>query len=238
MVDLNADLGEGAATDGEMLELVTSASIACGGHAGDVATMTEVAQVAASLGVVVGAHPSYPDRAGFGRRAMDLPAAELAASLRSQVQTLARLAPVRFVKAHGALYNRAAADPTTADVVAAVAGELGLAILCPAGSEAAAAATRMGVTWWAEGFADRAYLASGRLAPRSQPGALIDDPLEVAERAVGLAVGGQVRAVEGSLIEVRADSICLHGDTPRALQLARAVRAALAEAGVAVRAFA
>ncbi|HET6874037.1 MAG TPA: 5-oxoprolinase subunit PxpA [Acidimicrobiales bacterium] len=237
-IDLNADLGEGADTDDELLAVVSSASVACGGHAGDRDTMAAVVAQAQKRGVTVGAHPSYPDREGFGRRPLDLPAADLLDSLIAQVAALAEVARPAFMKPHGALYNRAATDRTVASIVVEAARSTRLPLLCPAGSEMSRQAVAAGVEVFAEGFADRAYTPDGRLAPRSGSGAVLDDPVEVAARAVALALSGTVPAVDGSALVVKADSICIHGDTPGAVVLALAVRAELERAGVAVRAFA
>lgn len=249
LVDLNADLGEGGPADRGLLEVITSASVACGLHAGDPATMVETARLAASRGVVVGAHPSYPDRDGFGRRDVVISAADLLAALVYQIGAMAAAAAAAgtglgFVKAHGALYNRAAVDPATAETlveaivaIAPVTGGRPLALLCPAGSEMARRAGDGGLEVFTEAFADRAYNPDGTLAGRSTPGAVIHDPGLVARRAVLLASEGRVEAADGSFLAVRADSICVHGDTPGALELAVRVRRALEEAGLVVGPF-
>lgn len=241
-MDLNADLGEGSAADGELLAVVTSASIACGSHAGDPLTMLETARMAAGRGVSVGAHPSYPDREGFGRRALPLPAEELFATIVHQVGAMAAAAAaagtqVRFVKPHGALYNRAAAEAVVAEPVVRAAAALGLPLLCPHGSQMQRVAAAAGVTCYTEAFADRAYAADGSLVPRGSAGAVLHDPAAVAEQAMRLARHGEVVATDGSVIPVAADSLCLHGDTPGALGLARSVRRVLEDAGVALRPF-
>lgn len=238
-VDLNADLGEGAGTDEELLEIITSVSVACGGHAGDEATMRWVTERAAARGVAVGAHPSYPDREGFGRRPIEMPGSVLAEALADQIDALRAVSPtpIRFVKAHGTLYNQAAADASIAAVLVSVVRDRRIGLLCPAGSETWRLATEQGVRCFAEAFADRAYAPDGRLAGRGTPGAVIDDPDTAARRAVRLAVDGVVEASDGSTVPVTADSICIHGDTPGAVAVARAVRTALAGAGVAVQPF-
>ena len=248
-MDLNADLGEGAPHDGRMLEVVSSASVACGFHAGGPQTMVEVARAAVARGVAVGAHPSYEDRDGFGRRDMELAGPDLVALIAYQIGAMAAAAgvagtTVRFVKPHGALYNRAAADPEVAEaVVDAVAlagrsiGNRSLALLCPGGSEMARRAESSGLPWFAEAFADRLYADDGTLVPRSRAGAVIADPDAVARQAVDLARRSTVATADGSRIDIRADSICLHGDTPGALDLAVAVRRALEDAGVAITPF-
>ncbi len=241
-VDLNADLGEGGRFDLELLEVVTSASVACGGHAGDQATMVETARQAARRGVTVGAHPSYPDREHFGRRALDVPPDQLYRSVLAQLAAMAAAAEtagtaVRFVKPHGALYNTAAADPEVADAVVRAAAVTGLPILGPNRSHLQAAATRAGIACYTEGFADRAYAPDGRLAARTERGSVLEDPGEVARRAVRLVSEGRVTATDGRDIGLDVRSICIHGDTPGAAQLARAVRRALEAAGVSVRSF-
>jgi UPF0271 protein len=238
-IDLNADLGEGAAHDAEILEIVSSVSIACGAHAGDPPTMLRTARRAARLGVAVGAHPSFADREGFGRRLMDVPAEELLAGLVHQLGAMTALAEVagtgvRFVKPHGALYNQAASDPDVAEVVVQAVGRFSLPLLCPAGSEIARVARRVGLSVYLEAFVDRGYLPDGRLVPRGEPGSLIDDPGEVAARAVRLVDRGTVVARDGSEVRVAADSICIHGDSAGAPELAAAVRRALEGAGVTV----
>lgn len=239
-IDLNADLGEGAGTDLELLEIVSSASIACGGHAGGESSMRTVTSAAAARKVAVGAHPSYPDREGFGRRSVSIPPDALARSIAEQIDSLRAVSavPLSYVKAHGALYNDAAADPELASLLVSVVSAADLALLCPGGSALWGLARGRGVTCFAEAFADRAYTPAGTLAGRDTAGALIVDPEAVARRAVHLALDGRVEATDGTTIAIEADSICIHGDTPGAVPLAAAVRAALTSAGVVVRAFA
>ena len=230
MVDLNADVGEGAPDDDALLDVVTSASVACGVHAGDAATMARTVEAAATRGVVVGAHPSYPDRAGFGRRTLEMSPAQITDEVGRQVDALAAVAraagvAVRYVKPHGALYNRMADDEACARAVAeAVRAGGGRVLVCLAGSPGAAIARECGVTVATECFADRGYRPDGRLAPRGEPGALHTDADEVARRAVSLATGAGVPALDGSHVAVTASTICLHGDTPGAAALARRVR--------------
>ncbi len=248
VVDLNSDLGEsfGAWSMGDddaMLPLVTSANLACGFHAGDPAVMLASSRTAVLHGVAIGAHPSYRDLAGFGRRDMEVPAEQLHADLLYQVSALAGIAvhaggAVQYVKPHGALYNRIAVDLEVAEVVVDVARDLALPVLGLPGSAIATACERAGVRFVREAFVDRGYLADGTLAPRSLDGAVLTDPVEVAERAVRLATEGVVVAVDGTEVAARVDSLCVHGDTPGAVGLARAVRAALDAAGVEVTAFA
>ncbi|MRH29976.1 5-oxoprolinase subunit PxpA [Microbacterium sp. SYP-A9085] len=246
-IDLNADLGEtvdGAPTadDEAMFAVISSASIACGGHAGDAAAMRAAAERAARTGVAVGAHPSYPDRAGFGRRAVDITPAQLHATLADQLDALSGAgAVIRYVKPHGALYHAAGVDPLQAEAVVQAVAELSdregrpIALLAQGDALAEAAATA-GLPFFREAFLDRAYLPDGTLVPRGEPGALVDAPDVVAARAVRLARGEGVEAVDGTVVPVVAASLCLHGDTPAAVQLARAVRAALEAAGIAVTA--
>ena len=236
-VDLNSDLGESfgqwrLGDDEAMFELVSSANIACGFHAGDPLTMLASCRLAVSTGTVIGAHPSYRDLAGFGRREMSIAADELYGDVLYQLAALAGVAStvgtrVEYVKPHGALYNRIVTDDAQAAAVAAAVANFdpSLPILGMAGSAIEREARSAGLRFVREGFADRAYAENGMLVPRSQPGAVITDPADVAQRAVAMATGGSV------------DSICLHGDTPGAVGLARAVRAALDEAGVIVGSF-
>lgn len=251
-VDLNSDLGEGFGAwrmgdDAAMYPLVSSANLACGFHGGDPATMLAGARLALEHGVAIGAHPSYRDLAGFGRRAMDVDPHELHAELLYQVSALRGIAAsvgaeLRYLKPHGALYNRIsgsdAGSEGQADAVARAAADCGLPILGLPGSAIARIAADHGVRFIAEGFADRAYLADGTLAPRSIPGALIEDPDEVADRALGMVLDGAVDTLDGDRIRMQVASLCVHGDTPGAVDLARSIRSALEQHGVEVRAFA
>ena len=248
-IDLNSDLGEsfGAWTMGDdsaMLELVTSANVACGFHAGDASTMLTTCRIAARNGVAVGAHVSYRDLAGFGRRAMEVPSGELHDEVLYQLSALSGIAGVagtrvRYVKPHGALYNSIVADARQAAAVASAVAEFdpGLAILGIAGSAIARAAEDAGIRFVREAFVDRGYRADGTLVSRGEPGAVLTDDAAIADRAVRMALDGRVRAADGSDIDVQVDSLCVHGDTPGAVGMARAVRAALEAAGVDVRAF-
>lgn len=249
-IDLNADLGEGfgvwrLADDDALLELVTSANVACGFHAGDPAIMRQVCDEAARRGVAVGAQVSYRDFVGFGRRRIEVAHDELVADVLYQLGALDGIARaagtrVRYVKPHGALYNTAADDHAQADAIAtAVAAfDASLPLLALPGSALEEAATAHGLRFVAEAFADRAYLPDGRLVPRSSPGAVVTDRDEVVARTLGLVVDGTAIAVDGSRIALRPASVCLHGDTPGAVRLAAAVRDALRAAGVALRPFA
>lgn len=247
-IDLNADVGEGLGPwpmgrDADLIPLVSSVNVACGAHAGDPLTMRRTVRQAIRVGASIGAHPGYPDLLGFGRRDLAMDPADLEASVLAQVAALRGIAATEggtlvHVKPHGALYNRAAADPAVAEpIVAAVAAlDRDLRIVGPPGSALLAAAVSAGLPVLAEGFADRAYEPDGRLRSRSLPDAVRHDPAAVAAQAVGIARDGAVTAVDGTVLPLRVETICLHGDTPGAVELARAVRAALAAAGVVVRA--
>jgi UPF0271 protein len=239
-IDLNADVGEGLdAADAAILPLITSANIACGGHAGDLRTMRTTVALAIEHGLGIGAHPGYPDREGFGRRAIDIDAADLQASVREQLDALAAVAAeagarVAHVKPHGLLYNKAAADPHLAQLLAEVvaAWDTHVLLVGLAGSHSLSAGRAAGLRVAAEGFVDRAYEPDGSLRPRSRPGALHRDPAVVAAQAVSIARDGRAPLADGGSVAVAAQTLCLHGDEPDAVANARAVRAALAEAGV------
>lgn len=248
-MDLNSDLGESFGAwcmgdDDAMLKIVTSANVACGFHAGDPAGILHTLRAAAENGVTLGAHVGYPDLAGFGRRNMDMASSDLTAAVIYQIgalQALARTAgvTVRYVKPHGALYNTIAHDERQARAVIAaiLAVDPGLVLLALAGSPLVAWARDAGLRVVAEAFADRAYTPQGTLVARSQPGAVLHDEALVARRMVQLVRDGAVEAVDGSLARVQADSICVHGDSPGAVAMARAVRQALENDGIALRAF-
>ena len=248
-LDLNADLGESYGSwstgdDEALLDVVTSANVACGFHAGDPVTMVRTCLAAAARGVTVGAHPSYPDLVGFGRRHMELSAEEVTASVIYQLGALdasCRAAGTRlaYVKPHGALYHDVSRDRALARAfILGVVAVGRLAVLGPAGSELLTAASELGLRTAAEVFADRGYRADGSLVPRGASGAIVDDADAVAERVVGMVTAGTVRAVDGTFVPVVADSICLHSDTPGAVALARRVRVALESAGVELGPFA
>lgn len=248
-LDLNSDLGEGfgmwrLGDDFALLDVVTSANVACGFHAGDPSIMRSVCQRAADRGVAIGAHVAYPDLAGFGRRAMDIEPGRLADDVIYQLGALdgfARVAGSRvsYVKPHGALYNRIVHDAKqAAAVVAAVkAYNPQLPLLGLPGSEVLTQAAKAGLTGVAEAFADRAYLPDGRLAPRGTPGAVITDPDAVVERCTAMATTGEVTGVDGSKVRIDARSLCVHGDTPGAVDLAQRIRNALVAAGVTLASF-
>ncbi|MEV3992490.1 5-oxoprolinase subunit PxpA [Streptomyces sp. NPDC049837] len=248
-IDLNADLGEGfgrwrLTDDEQLLSVVTSANVACGFHAGDAATMRRVCALAAERKVRIGAQVSYRDLAGFGRRSMDVPYDELAAEVAYQIGALevfARAAGVRvsYVKPHGALYNRIVHDEGQAQAVVdgvMLTGER-LPLLGLPGSRLHEVAEKAGLPVVTEAFADRAYTADGTLVPRREEGAVITDPAAVVERSVSMARFGVVTSRCGRSVAVRARSLCLHGDTPGAVDLARRVRAELEASGVRVEAF-
>lgn len=247
-MDLNADVGEsfGAYTMGDdesLLAVVTSANVACGFHAGDPVVMTRTVEAAIRRGVAVGAHVGYRDLHGFGRREIVHEPDQLRADIVYQLGALDAIArslgtSVRYVKAHGALYNTAARDGVVARALVDAVASFGLPVLTLPGSAVTCAGEAAGVRVVAECFADRAYLPDGSLAPRSTAGAVIEDPDVVVARAVSMATDGVVRAVDGSEVKVAADSMCLHGDTPGAAALAAAVRDAFDAAGVAVEPFA
>ena len=248
-IDLNSDLGEsfGAWTMGDdlaMLDVVTSANVACGFHAGDPAGILRTLAGAAERGVAVGAHVSYPDLVGFGRRDMDIASADLRAGVIYQIgalQGLARAAgtTVRYVKPHGALYNTIAHDERQArDVIAAIrAVDPQLVLVALAGAPLIGWARAEGLRVVAEAFADRAYTPEGTLVSRRQAGAVLHDPAQVAARMLRLAREGVLPAIDGSEVRIAAESICVHGDSPAAVVMARHVRRELEGAGVALRAF-
>jgi UPF0271 protein len=249
-IDLNADLGEGFGVwrlgdDDALLGVVSSANVACGFHAGDPVTMRRVSARAAAAGVAVGAQVSYRDLAGFGRRFIDVDPAELADDVLYQLAALDGIARsvgtrVSYVKPHGALYNAAVTHEAQAQAVvdAVLAHDRRLPLLGLPGSALLRSAEAAGMRAVAEGFADRGYTADGRLVPRREPGALVVDPAAVAERAVRMATEGVVVAVDGTPLLMPVESVCVHGDTPGAVAIARGVRAGLADAGVALRSFA
>ena len=249
-IDLNSDLGESfgawrVGDDEAMFTLVSSANVACGFHAGDPMTMAASARLAARHGVALGAHPGYRDLVGFGRRALETTPAEIAAELLAQLGALdgvARAAGtrVRYVKAHGALYHRLSVDAAAARAFAeAVAAyDATLPILGQPLSEIEQAASAAGLAFAREAFVDRGYVADGSLVPRGDPGAVIDDPAAASDRALELVETGGITADDGSRVELAPDSLCLHGDTPGALAIGRAVRTALEAAGYRIEAFA
>jgi UPF0271 protein len=242
-IDMNADLGEGDPCDGELLTIVSSCNIACGGHAGDESSMRATVNAAIANGVAVGAHPSYPDREGFGRRSHFLNGSELLSSLVGQITALYELCAeegttLTHVKPHGALYNDAVVDGALAGVVVRASKEAAprAALVGSPGSELEKAAARHALRFIAEAFIDRAYLDNGQLVPRSEAGAVHDSIETIAAQAVSLVVNKNVETQSGAIIDVVAETLCIHGDTTGAADAARAVRDALEQQGVDVRA--
>jgi UPF0271 protein len=240
-IDLNGDLGEGAAYDAALMPLVTSANIACGGHAGDNASMAATVALARRHGVAIGAHPGHADREYFGRRSLAITPEVAAVLVVGQVERLAAIAgePPRHVKLHGGLYHQVAhEEPLALGVAAAIAARFpGTILVAPAGSLLVAAGRRLGLAVAEEAFIDRAYAADATLVPRSQPGAVITEPHAAAERAVRLVREGSVESVDGGVVRLHADTLCIHGDGPDPAGLARAVREALGRAGIGVARF-
>lgn len=244
-LDLNADVGEECGDDAALIPLLTSANVACGAHAGDAVVMRRTVDRCLAHGVHVGAHVSYPDRENFGRRDLALPSGQITASVSEQLHALSeivRAAGTRFtyVKAHGALYNRMADDGATADaVIAAVrAFDPGLVLLTLPGCAAMQRAGEYGIAVVGEAFADRTYRDDGRLQPRSETGAVLTDADAVAARALVWVRDGLMPSASGKLLKIDARSLCVHGDTPGSVSLAKALRAALLGAGIELRAFA
>lgn len=248
-IDLNSDLGEGfgpwsMGDDPAMLGIVTSANIAAGGHASDPETMFGTLTAAAARGVVVGAHPGYADREGFGRRVIPMQPAQIGRMIAAQTGALSALAQmagteVRYVKPHGALGNLAAADEGAARAIVAAVSQLSppLAILAISGTMLERVARAEGVPVFSEIFADRAYLPDGQLVPRSRPGSVLHDPQVVADRLIRFLDSGAMPVIDGGTVALHAHSICVHGDTPGAVAIARSLRNRLTAAGVAIAPF-
>ncbi len=244
-IDLNSDLGEDCGDDEAMLSLVSSANVACGGHAGDIETMFETLSLAAHNGVVVGAHPGYPDREGFGRRIIPMTNPEIGRMVAAQIGALmaiAALVPVevRYVKPHGALGNLAARDAdVAAAVVAAVQSiDASLAMLAISGTEIERVARSAGMATYAEVFADRGYQPNGQLVPRQEPGAMLHEPSEATDRLLEFLETGFMPVVGGEPIPLAADSICVHGDSETAVAMTRRLRHELVAAGITPTGFA
>lgn len=243
-VDLNCDLGESfgrwsLGSDREVLPLVTSVNVACGMHAGDPVIMGDTVALARENGVSVGAHPGYPDLQGFGRRAMALTPRETYSYVQYQVAALGGICRAQgmrlaHVKPHGALYNACARDVELARAVAAAVRDLrfDLTLVTLAGSVAADAGRAAGLRVAEEFFADRGYTAQGTLVPRGEPGALVSDPRQAVARVVRALEHGEVEAVDGTIVALRCDTVCIHGDGPSALAFARAIREGLEAAGI------
>ena len=232
VIDVNADLGEGCPWDEPLLGLVTSAAISCGAHAGGADEIARTLAMAVERGVVIGAHPGFADREGFGRRPRTIDADEARELVLEQVETLAALAfrvagaSIRFLKPHGALYNQAQDDQAVAAGIVAAAQELELPVLGLPGGAVERISKAEGVAFIAEGFADRRYRPGGRLVPRGEPGAMLDDPDLIGLQVIDLAEGGRVR------------TLCIHGDDPGAVALAGRVRSILKRNGIEPRSFA
>ena len=248
-IDLNADVGEatdaaGVAVERALLELVTSAHIACGGHAGDEASMRATVMAARDNGVRVGAHPSYPDREGFGRRPIEMTPRDLSSALAEQIAALMEVATslettVQSVKPHGALYGEVGRGTSSCDALLDVILELcgpGTSLVLAAGAPAVARVRAAGLDVLQEGFADRAYQPNGELVARQVAGSVYRDPSRAAMQAVGLAVQGTVVTQEGTTLSLPVDTLCIHGDSPHAVSMALAVLHALDGASVAVTA--
>ncbi|MGV6396342.1 LamB/YcsF family protein [Pseudomonas caspiana] len=248
-IDINSDLGESFGAwsmgdDAAMLDIVTSANVACGFHAGDPAGILRTVKAAAAKNVAIGAHVSYPDKVGFGRRNMDVTSEELTADVIYQIGSLQGLAKaagtsVRYVKPHGALYNTIAHDRRQAlAVIEAIrAIDPSLVLVALAGSPLIELARSEGLTCIAEAFADRAYTPQGTLVSRREPGAVLHDPVLVAQRMLRLVQDGTIEAIDGSLVRIEADSICVHGDSPSAVEMARELRRILEQADVSLLPF-
>jgi len=242
-IDLNADLGEGGDFDQELLKLVSSANISCGAHAGSTETMLAAIRGARANNVTIGAHPGYPDRENFGRLPVRLSTIQLRDSVYSQLAALQLLVQsegmaLSHVKPHGALYNQAAVDRELADELVSIIKDFDadLIIVGLAGSQLLSAAGKAGMDSKAEAFADRAYAPDGTLLQRSDPRALTENPQQAVEQTLKLINTGSITAIDGSTINVRADTLCLHGDTPHALVFAQQLRQALSNAGVTISA--
>lgn len=249
IIDLNSDVGESfgrwtLGDDAAMFGSVSSANVACGFHAGDPSVIRSTCKKAAEAGVVVGAHVGYRDLAGFGRRFLDIDPVELADDVVYQIGALQALAAtagatVQYVKPHGGLYNAIVKHTAQAKAVvdAVKSVDPNLPILGLPGSEVLRLAEEAGLRGVSEAFADRAYNPDGTLVSRSQPGAVLHDPAEVAEHVLRMATEQSVKAIDGSILKIRAESICVHGDSPGAVAMATAVKSVLGEAGVAVGSF-
>jgi 5-oxoprolinase (ATP-hydrolysing) subunit A len=248
-IDLNADVGESFGVysmgdDAAVMRSVTSANVAAGFHAGDPVVLRQTIRLARELGVAVGAHPSFPDRGGFGRREMKVSSQEAEDLVLYQIAAVAGIAraegmALAHVKPHGAMYNMAARDRDLAEAIARAvfAFDADLVLFAPPRSALAAAGRAIGLRVAIEGFADRAYRPDGTLVPRSEPGAIIPTVEDVVTRAMQLAVDRTVTAIDGSIVQVDADTLCIHGDTAGAATMAAWIRAGLNSAGVDVRAF-
>ena len=244
-IDLNADIGElegaeGRALDRQILQSVTSCNIACGGHAGDIATMRETVKAAKEFGVSIGAHPSYPDRENFGRVRHDISNEDLEKSLRCQISAIMEIvksegAAISHVKPHGALYNDAAKDEFLAEMLCRLTKEFGISrIFGLPGSKVIGEAQRIGLEFVAEGFSDRRYAPDGSLTPRTMDGAVLHHPQDVMDQACDLVCENAVTASNDDRIALTVQTLCLHGDTEGAAELSEAIRSALIERSVEI----
>jgi len=243
-IDLNADLGEGVGNDAAMMQIVTSANVACGGHAGDRETMRRTLELARDAGVSVGAHPGYVDQEGFGRRIIPMSHDDIGRMCADQIETLQDIAAqvgvqLAYVKPHGALGNLAATDRAVADAIVTATRALDprLAMLAISGTKAEDAARAAGSSVYSEIFADRGYLSTGQLVPRGQDGAMIHDASVATDRLLQFLDTGQMPVIDGDPIPLNAQSICVHGDGPQAVAMATEIRARLQAEGVAVQSF-
>jgi Uncharacterized proteins, homologs of lactam utilization protein B len=247
-IDLNADLGEhdgdGAAADSAMLDVVSSANIACGVHAGSPEVMEMTVKAAIARGVAIGAHPSYPDREGFGRRELGLSIDEVIDSMRDQIGALAKCcnalgARLSYVKPHGALYNRASGDVELAKAIASCVADIdpALTVLALSGSALEHESRNAGLKVAREAFMDRAYKSDGMLVPREQEGAVIADAATAADRASSIAINHKIEAIDGKVVSAWADSLCVHGDSPNAIDIVRAARKKLEGLGLTIEPF-
>lgn len=248
-IDLNCDMGEGFgvyanANDEQVMPYITSANVACGFHASDPSNMLKTVKLALRHGVAIGAHPSYPDLVGFGRRAMNSTLEEISADVTYQIGALSAFCNregtrLQHVKVHGALYNKAADDTSVAVAIAAAIKmvDADLIMVCLSNSAMVAAAQVVGVPYVEEVFADRAYTPEGRLVPRSHDGALLHDPEVIAQRALRMAREGNVVSIDGTDIPIKAQTICVHGDTPGSFEMIKAIRLRLEQESVAVKSF-
>lgn len=239
-IDLNADLGEGGAHDAELMTLVSSANVACGGHAGDEASMREAVRLAVRQGVAWGAHPGFVDRANFGRKMIEVEPAVLRGQLRAQLESLRRHGRFSHVKPHGALYNAMARDRALAELVVGEvrAFDPALWLVTLAGGGAVEVARAAGLRVAREFFADRGCRADGSLVPRGEAGDLVHDPVVASRQVVSAVTTGRWRSIDGGVVQGRVDTVCVHGDGADAVEVLREVRSALKTAGVGIRPFA
>ncbi len=248
-IDLNCDMGEGfgvysIGNDDLVMPYITSANVACGFHASDPSTMWKTVKLAVRHGVAVGAHPSYPDLVGFGRRAMDSTPEEISADVTYQIGALSAFCQregvrLHHVKAHGALYNKAADTPSVATAIAQAIKmvDAELTMVCLSNSAMVTAAQEAGIPYVEEVFADRAYTREGKLVPRSREGAVLHDPSIIAQRVLDMVRGRTVVAIDGTEIPLTAETICVHGDTTGSFEMIKAIRCRLEEANVALKTF-